>query len=154
MDDEDWQFSEQDVAFTLGERVRMWSESERAWKVGTVRGLVWVPYQRSDDPEYREVIFDGSEERITCRASDLRCAPAGDAGPPATDDKRFFEPGDRVWVCGARGGAWRSGTVRQVIGSPGERVAHDEYELVVSYRVAFDDGGSGRYDPADMKPLG
>jgi len=38
--------------------------------------------------------------------------------------------------------------------APGERVSDDEYLLVVSYRVAFDAGSSGRYGPAELERLG
>lgn len=152
MTEEDWQFVEEPLKFDLGERVRAWSESAGAWKVGTVRGLVWAQY-RGPDPEYREVIFDGAEERITYRASDLRCAPQAAAGSPATDDGHLFDPGDRVRVRDGQSRAWRAGTVRQVVCAPGEQVARDEYVLIISYRVDFDRGGSGRFLPADMVPL-
>ena len=154
MGEEDWELDEQHLEFSLGERVRMWSKGAGAWKVGTVRGLVWTPHQRSEDPEYREVIFDGTEERVTCRVSDLRCVPPIDSAPPVTDDEHIFEPGDRVRVRDVQSVAWKVGTVRQVIARRGEEAAPGEYLLIVSYRVAFDDGGSGRFGPAEMERLG
>jgi hypothetical protein len=141
------------LEFGWGARVRAWSRSERTWRVGTVRAVLWVPNQRSEDPAYREVIFDGTDERVTCRASDLRSVPSADAGSPAADDERFFEPGDRVRVRDAQSGVWKAGTVRQVIVAPGDEIADGEHLLRVSYRVAFDDGGAGRFDSRAMEGL-
>jgi hypothetical protein len=92
-----------------------------------VRGLVWTPYQRSEDPEYREILFDGAEERVTFRACDLRSAAQVHSGSPATYEGHGFERGDRVRVRGARSGTWKTGTVRHVVCSRGEQVARDEY---------------------------
>ncbi|MCC6649443.1 MAG: hypothetical protein IT374_28220 [Polyangiaceae bacterium] len=150
MCEEGWKFSEEPLEFDLGARVRRWSKREGLWKVGTVRGLLWVPGQRSGDPGYREVIFDGTAERVTRRASDLRAVLPGDFRPPLTDDEHLFEPGDRVQVRDARSDGWRPGTVRQVVVTLGEEVRKGEYALSVSYLVDLDAGGSGRFGPADM----
>jgi hypothetical protein len=77
----------------------------------------------------------------------------GDSDLPMTDDDPIFEPGDRVRVHDARSDAWKAGTVQQVIATPGEQVAEDEYVLILSYRVAFDSGGSGRFRPVEMQAL-
>lgn len=96
--------------FTLGARVRMWSQREGGWKIGTVRGLNWVPRLRGrpdsgPDPEYRQMIFDGTTTIIECRASDLRpldeAAAASNAsrGPAAASaSERALPANERIGV--------------------------------------------------------
>jgi len=95
MSEDDFDLGMEDLEFDLGERVRMWSESEGAWKIGTIRGLIWLGRSRAGpdpgpNPEYREVIIDGTAKRVTCHASDLRrldeatVASEANRGPAAT----------------------------------------------------------------------
>jgi hypothetical protein len=76
-----------------------------------------------------------------------------DSDVSVTSGEQIFEPGNRVRVRDAQSGAWKAGTVQQVIATPGEKIAEDEYLLILSYRVAFDSGGSGRFRPAEMEAL-
>lgn len=41
--------------FEFGERVRIWDERARAWKVTTVRAMIWTPYQGSKNPAFYQV---------------------------------------------------------------------------------------------------
>lgn len=89
MSDEVWELGEDDWDFFCGDRVRMWSRSARAWKVGRVKSCLLTPYQRSSKPRYYGVIFDRTETPRYCRASALqRLDPASTSGSEGGDPPR------------------------------------------------------------------
>lgn len=87
MSEETWEFGEEAWDFDLGDRVRTWSRSARAWKAGYIKSWLLTPYQRSQKPRYYGVVFDGTTIPRYCWASCLqRLGGAAETSATRADD--------------------------------------------------------------------
>lgn len=77
-----------------GERVRVWYKSARAWKIATIRALVFDRSRRSPNPAFYQITCEGKENPRHYRRQELQLLNGG--AKPARRTTRKARPAGRA----------------------------------------------------------